>query len=152
RFFGDSVLDDVRVCEVAARSPVFVDALRARFASAGLSDPERAKIGAGVLPVLLASGRRDDASELLDELDGLALRGIGRDEFMNLLLAPGCYEPAWSREDALWSRARILMSVGDYEGAARVLEATFHRALVGTEDYAIAEAEDILSEIRRLGI
>ncbi|MEK9502744.1 hypothetical protein WI372_17240 [Gemmatimonadota bacterium DH-20] len=82
-----------------------------------------------VLPYLLSAGDRDKGEDVLDALETLAVDRVGVEEFLELLEHPDSFEPAWSREDAAWTRVRLLLMSNRQDETATLLRAEFFQAL-----------------------
>lgn len=157
----DTVLDteDDSMLDVAARSksvlehcPSAVQALQTR----GRREDRPGDLAAADLRAALhgcvANGRCDAAADLLNDLEALAQRGAGAEEFVEVLSDPSRYEPAWSREDAAMALAHRCESQGQYAEATEILREYFHQyASQGTEA-GLHDADGILHTIRRFGI
>lgn len=148
---GGEVLDLVGESDVANRSDVIAEALLQRATEPDRGAAERAVELRRALPVLLARDRHEDAARVLDRLEELARRGTGLDEFLQILGDPRRHEPAWSGEDALWSRVVCLEAAGRYDEAAAELETRFHRVLTEGGYGAWQEAEGILERMESYG-
>lgn len=89
------------------------------------------------------------SSDVLDELETLAVSGVSVEEFIKLLSDPSGYDPAWTKDDAATASARCLEARGDYEGALATLRPVFHRHMSKSElDNAVA----LLEWVRTLGL
>lgn len=159
------VLDAVVRSPLAATAPTLAAALHQRGMNRARGASERAGDLRDAVPLLLrqsasASARGDHhaagealkaAREGLDSLEELAMAGVGRDAFLELLEDASGYEPAWGAEEVTWARVHLLEAQGRYPEAVELLEAEFHRVLSqgawGAED----DAEAILARIRATG-
>lgn len=148
---GSEVLDLVGDYDVARRSDVIADALLQRARQPDRGDTQRAVDLRRALPVLLARERHEEAAGVLDRLEELARRGSELEAFLGILEDPHRHEPAWSVEDALWSRVVCLEAAGRYDEAAVELETRFHRVLSEGGYAAVQEAEGILERIGTYG-
>jgi hypothetical protein len=102
-----------------------------------------------------AAGEHEAMSDTLDALERLAhtpsehARAL-LERWRELLAAPAQYQPAWSWEDALWSRVHTLELLGRDDEAFSLLELLFpYRLNEGTPE-GLAEAESILARARGL--
>lgn len=145
---SDDALDVVADSSAGLRSGTVAEELRERGRDPDRAQTVRATDLRRALSALLEQHRHEEAAELLDELESLARKGIGLEKFLDLLGDPESYQPAWSREDALWSRVACLESAGRYEEAAAALEERFHRYLSGDGFGAFEEAGGILERMR----
>lgn len=105
-----------------------------------------------VLPLLLEQERHEEAASVLDSLEELALRGVGDDEFLELLSDEANFDGAWSLEDARWSRVTCLESVGRFEEAASILTEMFHSWISQARYEAEAEARGLVERIEGYGL
>lgn len=102
-----------------------------------------------VLRSALAAGERDVAEQALDTLEELATDlEPHRAEFLGMLGHADQYSPAWEAEDAESARVRLYELDGQYSLAARLLLARFHRLRQQGADYQIAQARQVLDQIR----
>lgn len=104
-----------------------------------------------VLPYLLSSGDRDTGEEVLDALETLAVDRVGVDQFLELLENPDSFEPAWSREDAAWTRVRLLLMSERQDEAATLLRAEFFQALHSGRYGSREVAESIVEALQACG-
>lgn len=77
----------------------------------------------------LRSNDVDQSQRVLDELEALAIDGIGVDGFLEVLDARERYDPAWDADDAAMARHRLLDAKGDYVGALAALRDGFFRSI-----------------------
>ncbi len=146
-----SVLDQLLTAPVTGRSTALLDALLERAGNPSRSRSDRARDLRAALPHLLASGAVERAGEVLGRLEDLATDGTGIVEFLEILESDDRYDPAWSREDARWSRIRLLGQEGRAAEAVPILEAEFYHQLRREEYHARENAEDILDTMREFG-
>lgn len=106
------------------------EALLARARNAALPRTDRWKEWRRLLPVLLARGERNTAVQGLDELEQLAAEDsrIAR-LLVDWLEDADHYDPAWSEEECLWARVRLLLQVGRVEQSGALLRKLYYRAL-----------------------
>lgn len=102
-----------------------------------------------------AAAEYDAMSETLDALEQLAFTPSEHartllERWGELLAAPEQYQPAWSWEDALWSRVRTLELLGRDDEAFSLLELLFPHRLADGSPEGLAEAESILARARGL--
>ena len=103
----------------------------------------------------LKAGKIEIAREILDELQVLAIQGVGVDSFVELLGESWRYEPAWKKEDAAIARARCYESGGEYNKAFQELEPLFHRFMTkagGGHASALDDAKGMLCVIEQYGL
>lgn len=99
----------------------------------------------------------DESQRVLDELEALAIDGIGVDGFLEVLDVRKRYDPAWNADDAATARHRLLDAKGDYVGALAALRDGFFRSLqdldsaAATLDWAASRdlAESDYEDMRR---
>ncbi|MBX5493487.1 MAG: hypothetical protein IRZ14_20245 [Chloroflexi bacterium] len=112
-----------------------------------------------LLTHLLSAQRAADehtaAADTLDALENLAHAPsehsrVLLERWRELLAVPEHYQPAWSWEDALWSRVHTLELLGRDDEAFGLLETLFPYRLNDTRPEALAEAESILARARGL--
>lgn len=89
------------------------------------------------------------SSDVLDELEKLAVSGIAVEEFIRLLSDPSGYDPAWTNDDAATAIARCLEASGDYEGALAELRSVFHRHMSVSD---LDNSAALLEWVRTLGL
>lgn len=150
---NDSMLDvAARSKSVLEHCPSAVQALQER----GRREDRPGDLAAADLRAALrgrvANGRHDAAADLLNDLEALAQRGVGAEEFVELLSDPSRYEPAWSREDAAMAMAHRYESQGRYVEATEILREYFHQYASQETDAGLHDADGILHTIRRFGI
>lgn len=150
--FGDAVIDSIGDIPQALHATTVRAALRRRAADEAEPIARRWSHYGRILGHALTTGDREGAVEALDALEGLAQQSPERELFLELLADPQRYEPAWTREDALWARVRALEALGRYEEAAGLLAGVFHARLVDAEPEDIEEATDIVERIRAYGL
>jgi hypothetical protein len=135
--------------DLVGRSDVLLAALRARTA-----DPQRPIEERWMdYSVLLscAQGRGDvlDARSILDSLEDLTFVSPSlRQRFSDSLAAATYYEPAWTWEDAQFSRAQLLEAEGRYGDAAVLMASLIHQYL--SRD-AIDEAKGLYERLKSYG-
>lgn len=69
----------------------------------------------------------DESQRVLDELEALAIDGIGVDGFLEVIDVRERYDPAWDADDAAMAKHRLLDAKGDYVGALAALRDSFFR-------------------------
>ena len=148
---GPAVLDLMVAAGIASRSAAVIDALLRRSHGGDRQMTERFADARTALREAVA--RRDvaRAEEALDRLELLADDEPIRSEFLALLETPDQYQPGFEIEEARAARIRLLVRAGRDAEAAALLAESFHKALADGDDAAMAAAEDVLAEIRRLG-
>ena len=108
------------------------------------------------LPGYLRTGDSETANEILDKIEMLATtKGAGGQEFVDLLLEPKRYEPAWSCEDAAVARARYHESQGKFLDAMEALRPLFFRYMAESQrdnDFALDNAVGLLDTVRQFGL
>ena len=104
----------------------------------------------------LRTGDSETASEILDKLETLATtKGVGGEEFVELLLEPEHYEPAWNREDAAVARARYHESQGEFLEAMEALRPLFFQYMAEAQrddEFALDNAVGLLSTVQKYGL
>jgi tetratricopeptide (TPR) repeat protein len=103
------------------------------------------------LPGLIRAGAREEAAQVLDELEVLAREGFGDSELLALLDSPPAYDPAWGPEEAAWARINLLQARGRPVEAAALIEQDFWRVLHSGNHGAHAEASEMIDLYRSLG-
>lgn len=102
-----------------------------------------------VLRSALAAGEKDLAEQALDTLERLATDlESHRAEFLEMLESAELYSPAWEAEDAEIARVRLHELDGQYQAAAKILLTRFHRLRQQGADFQIAQARQVLDQIR----
>jgi tetratricopeptide (TPR) repeat protein len=150
--FGDAVIDSIGDIPQVLHATAVRAALSRRAADEVEPIARRWRHYERLLRHALATGDREAAVAALDALEGLAQQDPEREQFLELLADPQRYEPAWTREDALWARVRGLEALGRYEEAAGLLAGVFHARLVDAEPEDIEEARGIVGRIRAYGL
>ena len=89
------------------------------------------------------------SSDVLDELEKLAVSGVAVDEFIELLSKPRGYDPTWTDDDAAIAIARCLEARGDYANALGKLRPVFHHHMSAND---LDDAEALLEWVRTLGL
>lgn len=81
--------------------------------------------------------RHEDARNALDELEMLAIGGVGEETFHDLLMDIEKLQPAWEKNEAVVAQVRCLEARGDLENAMAKAVPLFHEALtMGNVDEA----------------
>ncbi len=150
--FGDAVIDSIGDIPQVLHATAVRQALSRRAADEMEPIARRWGHYERLLRHALATGDRETAGAALDALEGLAQQSPERERFLELLDDPQRYEPAWTREDALWAWVRGLEALGRYEEAAGLLAGVFHARLVDAEPEDIEEARGIVGRIRAYGL
>jgi len=96
----------------------------------------------------------DDDSELaakvLDDMESLVIKNSNlTSRFTDLLYDPENYEPAWSEEEARYSRAQLLERVGQYDEAAGIMTNLFYSFATEND---LQSAKDTLEHVRAYGL
>lgn len=149
---GDEVLDLLLASEACNDTARVARALFDRASDAGRTEVARVKDFQQGIPILIAHEYFDEAAESLDYLEAAAFRGLGREEFIEILKDPARYSPAWEVDDARWALVRCYEVAGNYVESARILTEQFHRILSQNGDDGISEAESIIGQIREYGL
>ena len=85
----------------------------------------------------MKAGRHEDARNALDELEVLAIGGVGEETFHDLLMDSEKLQPAWEKNEAVVAQVRCLEARGDLENAMAKAVPLFHEALtMGNVDEA----------------
>lgn len=143
-----SALDALQKSDsVLEHCPNVTRALRKRAEQEGLTQ-QAARDLRRCVHGFLKSGDKDEACEVLDKLELLALEGIGQAEFEELL-DKVCDRGAWSPEEADFARALCLEAQGKKKDAAGVL---FQWITPYVNRYKFGDAFDLLDKIDRLGV
>lgn len=156
---GDEALDVLVTMEVEAPSVEHLVAkkLYERAHRQSRNRMSRAADLRLALARFLRSNDVDQSQRVLDELEALAIDGIGVDGFLEVLDARERYDPAWDADDAATARHRLLDAKGDYVGALAALREGFFRNLqdldsaAATLDWATSRdlAESDYEDMRR---
>ena len=155
---GDDTTIDVLAGSDALNSwPPLADALLERACRSNRPSERAAADLRGASSRYLRAGDCEAAGRVLDQLERLAVKGIGVEDFLALLSEPERYEPAWSREAAAIVRARCYESRGEYDNAINELRTIFFRystraVAEGGSDSALDEAAGVLAIIRGYGL
>ena len=97
----------------------------------------------------MKAGRHEDARDALDELEVLAIGGVGEATFHDLLMDTEKLQPAWERDEAVVAQVRCLEARGDLENAMAKAVPLFHESLsMGNVD----EAHGIYENMRAYGL
>ena len=95
------------------------------------------------------AGRHEDARDALDELEVLAIGGVGEDTFLDLVMDTGKLQPVWEKDEAVVAQIRCLEARGELENAVAKAVPLFHEALTkGNVD----EAKGIYENMRAYGL
>ncbi len=145
---GNAVLDAIaRDSSVLATSEECVSELRERARRLGASEAAardlRSCLACYLDPQNPDAQNLDAACDILDQLEGLAKRGVGAAQFEELL-AEKRYEPAWEAEDAILARVRCQEARDAYGEALVLLRKLFHQ-VAGDR---LEEAEGIIAKLR----
>ena len=147
---GDAALNALARSEtVVDHCSEVADALFDRAVRNGRSEAAAEDLRA-CLGIYLRAGRREDAEDILDKLESLAVQGIGANDFEERLSLPDHYQPVWEPEEATVARARCLEARGDLEAAFGLLQPLVHQYATAGD---LANARGVLERIRgyRLG-
>ncbi len=144
----ESVLDVLSNNETAIAVGPVTDALRSQAEKLEGSEAAASYLRACVKGYMKAE-RYKEAGDLLDELEVLAIDGVGTAEFLDLVRDPERLQPAWEQEEVVVARARCFEALGDLETAMGVIRPVFHRYAAKGD---IHEAGGILECIRRYGL
>ena len=140
---SESVL---KQCPAAVRALLARGRRESRTARQSAADLRAALVGC------IANGDREDAAETLSDLEAMAQRRIGAEEFAELLADPSRYEPAWSREDAAIALAHCHEAAGRFLEATDVLRDYFYQQASRGTEASLDEAEGVLRKIEEFGI
>ena len=97
----------------------------------------------------LKAGQYRDAEEVLDQLETLAVQGVGAAEFQDLLSKENAYQPAWGPEDAIIARARCFEAENRLEDALLLLQPLVHRYATEGD---LHDATGVLDRVRGYGL
>ena len=97
----------------------------------------------------MKAGRHEDARTVLDELEVLAIGGVGEAAFHDLLMNTEYLQPAWERDEAVVAQVRCLEAKGDLENAMAKAVPLFHEALTKGN---IDEARGIYENMHTYGL
>ena len=97
----------------------------------------------------MKAGRHEDARTVLDELEVLAIGGVGEAAFHDLLMNTEYLQPAWERDEAVVAQVRCLEAKGDLENAMAKAVPLFHEALTKGD---IDEARGIYENMHTYGL
>lgn len=161
------VLDLLLDSEAARRTPAVAWALLDRAGDPEAKQTDRARDLRSALPILLSpavlssggtngDGRRpsplEAARTALDQLEALALEGVGVDEFLELVSEPDRLDPAWKTEEAAWSRIMVLEGADRLQDAVPVIRGRLGEVLARQGPAAESEAEGLLAHARSYGL
>jgi len=149
---GPVALDILAEHEVGANSPLVGHALLERGTDESRGVSSRVEDLRRALPILLSHREIEDAGRALDELEKLAVEGVGREEFIELLSAPERYSPAWETMDANWARVRCYEAAGQLEQAANLLIQLFYQRVRASGYSSHLEGKEIVERIRSYGL
>ena len=145
----DEVIDALTKTAMVTKSPLLSDRLCERARGAGRGKVLAAADLRRALPGYLRAGEIEKAKEVLDELEHLALGGIGGSKFLEMLGRSEGYDPAWEPEDAAVASARCLEGKGQLTEALSKLRGVFHSYMQKGETQ---DAEGVLDRIRAYGL
>lgn len=148
---GAQVLDAAADTMAARRSRVIASALVDRARSPVRSLTARTADWLRALPALLAQDRLEEAEAALDALEVGAMAGVLVEQVQAVLADEREYGPAWTVDEAAWSRARLAEGRGEYSEAAAFLEQVFHRALARGDALAADDAREVLEHVAEFG-
>lgn len=148
---GAQVLDAAADTMAARRSRVIATALVDRARSPIRSLTARTADWLRALPALLAQDRLEEAEAALDALEVGAMAGVLVEQVQQVLADEREYGPAWTVDEAAWSRARLAEGRGEYPEAAAFLEQVFHRALARGDAAAADDAREVLEQVADFG-
>ena len=124
------------------------DALRQRAHRLGKSELAAADLRSCLVGYLRA-GRYREAEEVLDQLEALAVQGVGVAEFEELLATKAGYQPAWEPEEATIARARCLEARNQLEDALVLLQPLVHQYATEGD---LHDAGGVLDRLRGYGL
>ena len=145
---GENAVDELSRCDAAREHcRPLADMLYRRGRSQRPSE-ERASYLRSALDGYMKGRSYEEATEVLDGLDGLANQGFGVTKFLELLRDDNCFEPAWGVTEAAIASARCLEARGEYESAVIALRGMVHRCLSRDTEEGLDDAEGILGRMR----
>ena len=150
--FDESVLDVLAESSAAKYCASLRKALLDRARRNDRSGESVARDLRSALPGFFEGGDHETAAEILDELEGLARRGVGLQDFMDLLEPLDRYDPAWSRDDAAVALAHCHEARGKYPEATEVLRELFHQFANQETEAGLHNAEGVLTKVKQFGI
>lgn len=146
---GDAALDTLAKSEKALKHcPGVADALRHRAGRLRGSEAAARDLRA-CLVGYVRSERIGAAEEVLDELEALAVGGIGAADFEKLLSGRRHVPVVWDPEEVAEARVRCLEARGETLDALVLLQELIHRYVT---EGKLDEAEGLLDRIRRYGL
>lgn len=146
---GDAALDALAKSDTAVdKCSEIADALWARAQRHGNTEASAEDLRA-CLASYLRAGKGEQAADVLDRLQALAMQRISLDEFLELLSGKRNYQPGWTREEAEIALAQCQELDGEYESALEQLRPLVHQFAA---DGDIDDARGLLDRIRGYGL
>ena len=143
-----AVLDVFVDLDAAMSTKPVTQALRQRALKLGKTESAAADLHR-CFEGCMKAGRHEDARTVLDELEVLAIGGVGEAAFHDLLMNTENLQPAWERDEAVIAQVRCLESKGNLENAMSKAVPLFHEALtMGNID----EARGIYENMHTYGL
>ena len=142
------VLDVFVDLDAALTTEPVTEALRRRARTLGKTEAAAADLQR-CFEGCMKAGRHEHARTVLDELEVLAIGGVGEAAFHDLLMNTEYLQPAWERDEAVVAQVRCLEAKGDLENAMAKAVPLFHEALTKGN---IDEARGIYENMRTYGL
>ncbi len=149
---GDRLLDAALDAGLLPSQPALREMLAARVEDAHRPGLARAADAEALLRDSLLASDVPLAERALDALEGLADAPEGRRRLLAILEVRSRHDPAWSAEEALYARVRLLEAEARYEEAARLLSAAGHEVLSKDPERGLPTVDDFLDRIDGYGI
>jgi hypothetical protein len=145
------LLDEFALREdLLARSPLLTGRLALMAKEPKRAPESRWQCLSMLLARRLKDGAIGKAQETLDELEALAGQSSAcRARWVDLLEDSRSFAPAWTEEEALYSRALMCELEGRYEDAWVLLQPLFHRA---ASEGRLDEAQGLLDRAKGYGL
>ena len=146
---GDAALDALAKSGTAVdKCSEIADALWARARRHGNTEASAEDLRT-CLASFLKADKGEQAADVLDRLQALAMQRIGLDEFLELLSDERNYQPGWTREEAEIARAQFHEFEGEYENALEQLRPLVHQFAA---DKDVDDARGLLDRIDGYGL
>lgn len=139
-------------CQVGRRLPAVRAALESVARDERRHRDERFTAARQLLRGGVETNESPVVANALDLLEDVSDRLPQTEQFFALLEDSRNYEGAWDPDDADAAKVRLLTRLGRCEAAANLLIDLCHRVLAGESRTRDVEAEDLLDEIRGLGV
>jgi hypothetical protein len=149
---GDRLLDAALEAGLLAAHEALREVLARRAEDTTRARRARGSDAEALLRDALAGGDVARAERALATLEDLSDDAEGRARLLGLLGERARYDPAWTAEEALDARVRLLEAEGRYREAALLLCCTGHEALSRDPERGLFLVSDVLARIEGYGI